>query len=296
MKNLLKTTSIFTAVVVLMTAAMISPIFALSTKTYMLSSWAEEFAEKKVSVKVTNVIAEKIIKTGLEEVPFVNVELNSKITFDFNNYGVNVSEVPVEAMDRKSGGFIKNANNIEGWDHGLSGMDIGKESNLIYLMEDSETGKIIEVEEDPYDGFGERKAGYTIEITKPGIYLLSTNTEAMVGVYSIVLEVVAPSAKAKNLKPVTINKKTAVYDNVAKTYFVPADSAAKHIKATFKTSKGIHTISLGKSTMTFKTGEKTAKLDGKEIKLTTVNSKLIKGKLYIPVNLLEHFGFKPVVK
>lgn len=104
-----------------------------------------------------------------------------------------------------------------------------------------------------------------------------------------------PAPAPKVVKPeLTVSKKLAkTYDKVN---YLPASDTIKLIKgATYGYANGTATIKANGKTLTLVPG-KTTKLNGKEIKLKAVNGKIVSGKLYISVEVLEQLGYKVTLK
>jgi hypothetical protein len=130
--------------------------------------------------------------------------------------------------------------------------------------------------------------GCKVSISEPGNYMVVARREAEAGAAMAIINIPG--------KQLTFSKKTASYDSKSKTYFVPAKTVAGLIKGTFSMSKGSASIKTGMDAMTFKVGAKSVTINTYSLNLKTVNGKLIKNELYIPVNLVDYFGYSATVK
>ncbi len=130
--------------------------------------------------------------------------------------------------------------------------------------------------------------GCTVTLTEPGDYLIVARREAEAGSAMAIVNI--------PYKQLTFDKKSCVYDSKLKTYFVPAKTVASLLKGSFTMSKGSATIKTALDTMTFKVGAKTININTYDLELKTINGKLIKNELYVPVNIVDYLGCKAVVK
>lgn len=104
-----------------------------------------------------------------------------------------------------------------------------------------------------------------------------------------------PAVKAPVKPQLTVSKKLAATYN--KVTYLPARDVVKLIKGgTYAYSNGTATIKANGKTLTLVTGKTTIKINGKEIKLKAVNGKIIGGKLYISLEVLEQLGYNVVLK
>jgi hypothetical protein len=132
------------------------------------------------------------------------------------------------------------------------------------------------------------QTGCTVSISEPGDYMVIARREAEAGAALAIINI--------PYKKLTISKKIAVYDSKTKTYFVPAKTVASLIKGSLSMSKGSATIKTSFDTMTFKVGAKAITINTYSLDIKTINGKLIKNELYIPVSIIDYFGCRATVK
>ena len=287
MQKLLKrATSAFILFGILLSTILITPVFAAASKTVDVKGYIWEGMSKDQIAKLPSQFSVSNV-TGTFDAKKVDQSINaglivtspSKITLLENN-------MPIFDVYR----MTKIGATMYSYDEAKPLPITGKV--MVYVPDESgeyvektiNTSEMKNYQVDmPY-----YQTGCTVDITEPGDYMVIARREAEAGAAMAIINI--------PYKQLTVSKKACVYDSKTKTYFVPAKSVASLIKGSFTMAKGSATIKTSFDTMTFKIGAKAITINTYSLDLKTINGKLIKNELYVPVSIIDYFGCKATVK
>jgi hypothetical protein len=107
------------------------------------------------------------------------------------------------------------------------------------------------------------------------------------------MDMLKPAAPVK--PELTVDKKvTKVYNKIT---YLPAKNTVKLMKdATYVYSKGAATIKVGGNTFVVAPGKTTMKVNGEEVKLKALDGKIVNGRFYVSVEVIEQLGYNVVLK